>query len=54
MKMKAPKGASGCSFNGTEYECDKRGIVDVPDEAVAELVPHGFTPVGDKADGDAA
>lgn len=50
MKMKAPKGVSGCSFGGAEYECSKRGIVDVPDEAVADLVSHGFQPVSDDSD----
>lgn len=41
-KMKAPEGCTGCSFNGEEFEVDKDGNVDVPEEAVAELSSHGF------------
>jgi hypothetical protein len=40
-KLKAPNGCTGCSFNGEQYPV-KRGYVVVPDEAVAELIPHGF------------
>jgi hypothetical protein len=54
MKMQAPDGASGCSVDGTEYKCTKAGIVDVPDEAVADLLPHGFVPVAGKASDAAA
>lgn len=43
-KLKAPEGATGCSHGGQEYEVDaKTGTVEVPDEAVAELIHHGFT-----------
>ena len=44
MKMKAPKGCTGCSFGGNEYPA-KKGVVDVPDEALAALLEHGFEPV---------
>lgn len=45
MKMKAPKGVTGGSFGGIEFDASKRGIVEVPDEAVAELISHGFAPL---------
>ncbi|MEX3628430.1 MAG: hypothetical protein VB138_02020 [Burkholderia sp.] len=40
-KLKAPKGCTGCSFNGEQYPV-KKGYVVVPDEAVAELQAHSF------------
>lgn len=43
-KLKAPEGSTGCSHDGKEYEVDKDGLVDVPDEAVADLLPHGYVP----------
>lgn len=44
MKLKAPEGCTGCSFGGQEYKV-KKGIVDVPDEALFALREHGFYPV---------
>lgn len=43
-KLKAPEGCKSCSHDGIEFEVDKNGVVDVPDEAVADLFNHGFTP----------
>jgi|GEM_PF-3623267 len=40
-KLKAPKGCTSCSVGGEEFAV-KKGYVTVPDEAVAELIPHGF------------
>lgn len=40
-KLKAPEGATACSFAGETFEVVD-GAVDVPDEAVAELMNHGF------------
>lgn len=42
VKLKAPEGSTGCSHNGNEYEVVD-GIVEVPEEAVADLLPHGYT-----------
>ena len=53
MKMKAPKGMSGCSVDGVEYAVNKRGLVDVPEAAAAELASHGFRGLSD-VDPDAA
>lgn len=44
-KLIAPENSTGCSFDGKNYETDKEGNVDVPDEAVADLLAHGFKPV---------
>ncbi len=41
-KLKALAGCLACSFGGLTYSVDENGIVDVPDEAIAELLPHGF------------
>lgn len=52
-KLTAPAGVTGCSFDGAEYKV-KKGVVDVPDEAVDALSSHGFRPVGmteDEVDG---
>jgi len=44
-KMKAPAdNKSGAGFNGEFYPVDKKGIIDVPDEAVPDLLNHGFVP----------
>lgn len=43
-KLKAPEGSRSCSHEGTTYETDADGNVEVPDEAVVELVSHGFVP----------
>lgn len=43
-KLKAPEDVTGCSFAGKSYEV-KNGHVLVPDEAVADLISHGFKPV---------
>ena len=48
MKLLAPQDASGCSFDGKEYEVDEKGFVEVPAEAAAALAPHGFTAVPEK------
>jgi hypothetical protein len=37
------KDATGCSFGGKEYRRAKDGSFDVPAEAVAGLLDHGFT-----------
>ena len=43
MKLKAPKGCGGVSFEGQEYPVVK-GVVEVPDEAQVFLEPgYGFT-----------
>lgn len=42
VKLKAPEGSTGCSHSGIEYEAIG-GIVEVPEEAVADLLPHGYT-----------
>lgn len=45
MKLKAPKGCGGVSFEGQEYPAVK-GVVKVPDEAVIFLEPgYGFIQV---------
>jgi len=43
-KMKAPAdNKSGAGFGGEFYPVDKKGLIDVPVEAVPELLSHGFT-----------
>lgn len=42
-KLKAPENSTSCSFGGYEYAVEKDGLVCVPDEAVADLLSHGFT-----------
>jgi hypothetical protein len=44
-KLKAPENCDGCSHDGVSYDVDKDGNVEVPDEAVADLLHHGFKPV---------
>lgn len=40
-KLKAPNGCTSCSTGGEVFAV-KKGYVTVPDEAVSELIPHGF------------
>lgn len=42
-KMKAPDNCTSCSHNEQVFEIDDKGNVDVPEEAVADLLNHGFT-----------
>ncbi len=41
VKLKAPKDASHVSFAGRAYEV-VRGVVEVPSEAAAHLLAHGY------------
>jgi hypothetical protein len=41
-KVKAPKGCVSFSWGGTEFSTNGKRIAEVPPEAVAELVSHGF------------
>lgn len=42
-RITAPLSAATLSWRGETYQADKRGVFTVPDEAVAELLRHGFT-----------
>jgi hypothetical protein len=35
--------ATGCAWNGESYKPDETGAFDVPEEAVLDLLSHGFT-----------
>lgn len=41
----APLSAGTLSYRGQTYQADKRGVFTVPEEAVPELIRHGFTVV---------
>lgn len=43
-KLQAPEGCQSISFGGETYKTHARGYIEVPSEAVADLVRyHGFT-----------
>jgi len=42
VKLFAPEGTSGCSFDGDEYKVAEDGTVDVPEKAIEALTSHGF------------
>jgi hypothetical protein len=46
-KMKAPENCGGCYVGGVEYTADKKGFINVPDEFIDALLPHGYTLAGD-------
>lgn len=50
VTLTAPKGVKSCSVAGVEYTVAK-GRVDVPADAVAELVRHGFAVADLSAEG---
>jgi hypothetical protein len=43
QKLNAPDGSTAVTFAGEVFEVIE-GIIEVPAEAVAELLSHGFTP----------
>lgn len=46
VRLRAPEGATGCSWNGVEYPVDKKGRVAVPEAAIGALMAHGFATLG--------
>lgn len=53
-KLKGRKDAVSVSFDGKEYPV-KKGIVEVPEQAVAALAAHGFARIDDEpAEGEQA
>ena len=52
MKMKPTSTQTGFSWgaSGREYLLDADGAIDVPDEAVAVALSHGFRPAVDAID----
>lgn len=49
IKLQVPTGGTGVSFGGKNYTADKKGIVEVPVEAVNDLIQyHGFKAVVEK------
>lgn len=47
MKLQAPEGAENTTVGiaGNEYQVNKNGVVDVPDDLAPALYPHGFKQV---------
>ena len=43
MILQAPESCGGVSWRGQNFTITKKGLVKVPNEAVAELLPFGFT-----------
>lgn len=43
VKMFAPAGTTGCSFDGDAFEVDADGMVEVPEKAVETMTSHGFS-----------
>ena len=45
MKMKGPENCGGFSHEGTTYEVDDKGCIDIPDDsegAIVAAMSHGF------------
>jgi hypothetical protein len=40
--LKAPEGATSCSWGGQTFDVAEDGTVDVPHESVGDLIGHGF------------
>lgn len=47
VRLRAPEGATSCSWNGESFAVDKKGWVKVPEAAAGDLVAHGFITPGD-------
>jgi len=41
-------GGAGISINGVQYEADKDGNVDIPEEFVELAASHGYVPAVEK------
>jgi hypothetical protein len=47
-KMQGPANHGGISHDGTSYEPDEKGQIDVPEHVVAYAFDHGFTLVAEQ------
>jgi len=45
VKARVPKGCASVSFAGEEYVANKKGEIEVPPEALADLAHHGVVPI---------
>ena len=55
IKMRCPEGCSAVSFEGKEYRANKKGIVEVPEEAELTMYSFGLLTEGKNVfDGDPA
>lgn len=45
MKLKAPDGIKNVAIDDQEFQVDKDGIVEVPDQYVEKVLVFGFTSV---------
>jgi hypothetical protein len=43
LKMRAPAGTKSCSWQGETFVVTESGTIVVPEAAVRDLEPHGFT-----------
>jgi len=50
MKMQCPLGVVSCGWRGVNFDADENGQVDVPAEAVEDLMSHGLVPLSDDAE----
>lgn len=50
VRMTAPEGATGCGWMGESYEVDEDNKVTVPEEAVNDLMFHGYKPDAEDAE----
>lgn len=48
-KMQGPANHGGISHDGTSYEPDEKGQIDVPEHVVAHAFDHGFTLVTEES-----
>lgn len=49
VKVQAPDGCGSFGWQGQEFSVNKKGVTDVPVEALADLASHGILPVEDQA-----
>lgn len=42
VKMKPPQGGGGFGFAGEFYVPTKKGIIEIPPEALADALTHGY------------
>lgn len=54
VKMTPPEGATSCGWAGESYDVDDDNTVTVPEEALSDLMSHGYKPAPDAVEEEVA
>lgn len=54
MKYQSINGAVSVTWNGETYKPNRKGVFDLPAEALEDVAPHGIVPLDESAPAPAA